>query len=90
MTPEGGVFHSCMPECNTCKLVRLEEANKYMQKVMNGFPAAIRAAQAEQRRKDAETVRQMKGCGSVSTPADDWCEQRILEIASTIEAQEEP
>jgi len=35
----------------------------------------------------AKLVENMKGCGAVSTPADDWCEQKILNIAQAIRAR---
>ena len=38
-----------------------------------------------QRRAIADLVRRMNGTGSVSTPCDDWCEEKINTIAHEIE-----
>jgi len=48
---------------------------------------AIRAAVQAEREACEALVKNMKGCGAVSTPADDWCEQRILGIAQAIRAR---
>ena len=86
MTPESGAYHSCFPECPPCKIDRLQEANKYMQRAINGFPDALRAAQAEQRTKDAEIARgRWKELSKHFHSPHTVCR----EIADAIEAQEE-
>ena len=92
MTPDGGVFHSCMPECNSCKLDRLQEANKYLQRAVNGFPAAIRTAQSEQRRKDVEIAKRIGIVEEEPDPSSDYergMHETAINIADAILAQGE-